>query len=66
MTLLSTQEAATRLGISRRRVLALVSTGRLPAQKVGRDWIIQEADLDKVKDRPQGWVKGRPRKDKDE
>jgi excisionase family DNA binding protein len=57
--LLSTTTAAARLGISARRVVALIDTGRLPAIRVGRSWVIRAADLAKVADRPNGWPKGR-------
>lgn len=56
--LLTTTEAAKRLGISPRRVLALIYDKRLPAQQWGRDWLIREADLAQVERRPVG----RPRK----
>lgn len=49
MNLLNTTEAAERLGISARRVLALIEEGKLTAQKVGRDYAIQESALDSVK-----------------
>lgn len=36
-------EAATRLGVSRQRVLKLLRDGRIPeARKRGRDWLIPE------------------------
>lgn len=41
----SVSEAAERLGISRQRVLQLIADQRLPAQRVGRVWSINEADL---------------------
>jgi excisionase family DNA binding protein len=56
--MLTTAQVAARLGISRRRVLALIQSGRLPAQKVGRDWLIDPKDLSKVKIRKPG----RPKK----
>jgi excisionase family DNA binding protein len=56
--MINTAQAAARLGISRRRVLALITSGRLPAQKVGRDWLINPKDLDKVKERKPGRPKG--------
>lgn len=59
--MITTAQAAARLGITKRRVTALIKAGRLPAQKFGRDWMIQPKDLDKVKDRPQGYPKGKPR-----
>ncbi len=58
MNLLSTNEAAVRLNISQNRVLVLIAEGRLPAKKIGRDYVIQETDLKLVAYRPPG----RPRK----
>ena len=54
VTLLTTKDAAARLGVSQRRVIALIQDGRLPAQKVGRDYLIQERDLKLVSDRKPG------------
>lgn len=59
--LLTTRQAATRLGISPRRVAALILAGRLPAQKIGRDWLIEENALALVLTRPPGNRSGRPR-----
>ncbi len=47
-------EAAERLGVTPRRVLALIHAGRLPAKQYGRDWIIREIDLEKVAERKPG------------
>lgn len=58
MVLLTTSEAAERLGVSARRVRELITDQRLPAEKKGRDYLISEADLKLVKDRKPG----RPRK----
>lgn len=55
---LTTKEAAQRLGISDARVRQLVLSGKLPAQKFGRDLQIDEKDLEKVKERKAG----RPKK----
>jgi excisionase family DNA binding protein len=52
--LLSTAEAAERLGVHVTRVHALIKAERLPAQKVGRDYVIQEEDLKLVADRKPG------------
>jgi excisionase family DNA binding protein len=60
MEFLTTKQAAERLGITPRRVQALIEAGRLPAQKFGRDYQIKEADLKLVKDRKVG----RPKKEK--
>jgi len=43
--LISTREAAQRLGVSQRRILALIAEGRLPAYKLGPAWAIQGEDL---------------------
>lgn len=55
---LTTGEAARLLGVTARRVQTLINAGRLPATKVGRDWLIARADLDAVRERKPG----RPRK----
>jgi excisionase family DNA binding protein len=60
--LLSVIEAAEKLGVSRWRVNQFINEGRLPAQKIGRSYVIKESDLQLVEDRPTG----RPPKDKDE
>ncbi len=59
--LLSVIEVAEKLGVSRIRVNQLIDEGRLPAQKIGRSYVILESDLQLVEDRPTG----RPPKDKD-
>ena len=56
--MLSTIQAAAALGISPRRVLALIESGRLPAKKLARDWIIKKSDLKLVSIRKPG----RPKK----
>ena len=58
MKALTTKDAAAVLGISLRQVQTLIKQGRLPAHKMGRDYIIKESDLRLVSHRP----KGRPRK----
>jgi excisionase family DNA binding protein len=52
--MLTTQEAAERLGITSIRVRQLISAGRLPAEKFGRDYMIKEGDLKLVEDRKPG------------
>lgn len=56
---LTTKEAANILGISDARVRQLVLSGKLPAQKFGRDLQIDEKDLEKVKERKAGRPKKR-------
>uniref|UniRef100_A0A6H1ZFV7 Putative DNA binding, helix-turn-helix domain containing protein n=1 Tax=viral metagenome TaxID=1070528 RepID=A0A6H1ZFV7_9ZZZZ len=52
--MITTKKAAQTLGISPRRVLALIKSGRLPAAKVGRDWVIKKYDLKLVSSRKPG------------
>ena len=51
---LTTTEAAAKLGISQRRMLALIAAGRLPTVRVGTMHLIDPADLAKVKERKPG------------
>ena len=52
--LLTTTEAANRLGVSARRVRAMIAAGRLAATQAGRDWLIQPAALAAVRVRKSG------------
>jgi excisionase family DNA binding protein len=54
MNLITTADAAEKLGISVDRVQALIRAGRLPATRFGRAYMINEKDLAKVKDRKPG------------
>ena len=54
MKVLTTNEAAERLGVHVTRVRALIVAERLPAQKIGRDYMIRETDLKLVEDRKPG------------
>ena len=54
MTLLTTKETAVRLGVGVRRVHQLIDSGRLPAEKMGRDYFIKESDLALVSERKTG------------
>lgn len=56
--MLTTPQVAERLGVTTRRVLALIESGRLPSQQYGRDHLIKESDLKLVAERKVG----RPRK----
>lgn len=58
MTQLTTAEAAERLAVTVRRVQAMIKAGRLPAEKRGRDYLIEESALALVADRRPG----RPKK----
>jgi excisionase family DNA binding protein len=59
MKLLGTKEASERLAVSQQRIQALIKNGKLPAEKIGRDWLIKENDLELVKNRQAG----RPKKE---
>jgi excisionase family DNA binding protein len=54
MDFLTTKQVAERLGITPRRVQALIEAGRLPASKFGRDYMIKEKDLKLVEVRKVG------------
>ncbi len=58
--LLDTPAAAAELGVSLRRVQQLITAGRLPAARLGGNYVIQRKDLAKVRDRKPG----RPRPSK--
>ena len=62
MNLITTAEAADRLGVSIGRVQALIRAERLPASKFGRVYMINEKDLAKVQDRKPGRPKKAGRK----
>jgi excisionase family DNA binding protein len=52
--LITTAKAGEALGVTRHRVIALIRAGRLPAEKVGMQYLIKPADLAKVRDRKPG------------
>lgn len=58
MKIITTVEAAKRLGVTPSRVRALIEAKRLKAFKYGREWLIDPKDLAAVKNRKVG----RPRK----
>jgi excisionase family DNA binding protein len=57
--LLNTKDAGQILGISAIRVRDLINAGRLPAQKIGRDYVIDEKDLELVRERKAGRPKNK-------
>ena len=57
--MLSCKDAAKILGVHHSRIRQFISEGRLPAKKIGNQWIIFDEDLDFVAVRKTG----RPRKD---
>lgn len=58
MDFITTKEAADELGITMRRVTALIEAGRLPSMQVGREHLIKREDLKLVRERKPG----RPKK----
>ncbi len=54
MEMLTTKQVAERLEVSVRRVHQFIEEGRLPAEKMGRDYIIKESDLKLLDDRQTG------------
>ncbi len=56
---LSTTQAGERLNVSRRRVIALIEQGKLPAEKFSNVYMINEKDLALVENRKAG----RPKKE---
>ncbi len=54
MSLISTKEASEKLGVSVLRVQQLIWAKRLPARRIGRDYVIDETDLQLVKERKNG------------
>lgn len=52
--LLSVRDAAERMNLSVQRIKQLIYGERLFAQKIGNQWIITEAALNSVKQRPAG------------
>jgi len=57
---LTTEEAAKKLGVSVRRIVALINSNNLPSERIGRSHVIKESDLELVKERKPG----RPSKEK--
>lgn len=49
MGLISVPDAARQLGVSRARVQQRIQNGSLPAQRVGRQWVIDEEDLRSIR-----------------
>lgn len=59
--LLTTKDVAARLGVSIKTVQSYIQRGQLPAEKLGRDYVIREEDINNFKERRRR--PGRPRKD---
>jgi excisionase family DNA binding protein len=63
MDLLTVPQAAEIIGLSRIRVRVLVRSGELPAEKVGRDWLIRRSVVERFA-RKERRGPGRPPKEK--
>lgn len=63
MKLLTTLEAAKKLDVARSRIYQLINEGTLTAEKIGRDYLIKEKNLENVTTYGKP---GRPPKDKGE
>ncbi len=61
MKKLTAKQVAEKLGVNDSRVRQLIQSKKLPAEKYGNLWLINEADLELVKDRK---PTGRPPKEK--
>jgi predicted site-specific integrase-resolvase len=63
MMMLTTKEAAARLGVEIVTAKGYCQRGVFPnARKVGRDWIIPETDIANFAAPANGYPRGRPRK----
>jgi len=63
--MLTTNQAAARVNVARVTILKWIERKHLPAEKFGRDWIIQETNLLKCAANQKPKAKGgRPRKSK--
>lgn len=58
MKLMTTSEVAILLGVTRDGVVKMIQRGSLPAEKMGRDYVVRSEDLEQFTRRPVG----RPRK----
>ena len=56
---LTTKQVAEKLGITPRRVRALIESGRLKAKRIGRDWLIDSRQLAKFTPLPPGRPAGK-------
>ena len=62
--MLTTNEAASTLGITLRMVQAHITSGQIKAQKIGRDWLISDEEMERFQ-RERRKV-GRPKREKDD
>lgn len=63
--LASITEAAEYLGVTRQAIFIAIKEGRLPAMRIGRQWVIRRIELEKYRVselRREAGLKHRPRK----
>jgi excisionase family DNA binding protein len=56
---LTTAQVAEKLGITPRRVRALITAGRLKGRKIGRDYLVDSRQLDRFTPQPPGRPAGK-------
>ena len=56
--MLTTSQAAALVNVARVTILKWIARGDLPAEKIGRDWMIKESDLFTVAPQMQKKAKG--------
>jgi excisionase family DNA binding protein len=59
--ILTTQQAADRIRVEPDTIRKAIQRGKLQARKIGRDWLVEDTEVDAYKARKQKG--GRPRKD---
>jgi len=62
MNLITTELAARKLDVSVRRVRAMIAAGLLKGTKLGRDWVVEAKEVERLKRRHR--PAGRPRRTK--
>jgi excisionase family DNA binding protein len=48
MGVIGTDEASRRLGVTPSRLTAMIRTGIIRAQKIGRTWVLEESEVARV------------------
>lgn len=64
MALISVAEAAERIDAKPDTLQKMCRDGRIPSQKIGGIYLIDDSILKSIVINPRGWQKGRPRKSK--
>ena len=62
MNLISVTEAAVIYGCERANMIVLIHSGRIPAKKIGRQWVVEKADVITLREardarsQPNAWI----------